>query len=128
MAASPCPQSTSVAAIPGLESPLLRALPTVAIAVLLACSAGIGAADAATTIERSVIGTGGGTASGGGYVMQGTLAQPAPGMSDAGPGADALRVQAGFWQPRAPVPDALFADGFESPAVLPVAALPQESY
>lgn len=62
-------------------------------------------------LERSVVGSGGTTAaSGGGYTLRGTIAQPVAGYSSAG--AAGHQLQAGFIL-AAPRADALFQNGFE---------------
>lgn len=85
---------------------LLRAV--AALALLPAAGA---VAAAGWTMTRHVIAGGGGHSQGGGYSLQGTIGQPAIGVSD----ATRERVWSGFWGPQASVPagDDIFRDGFE---------------
>lgn len=79
------------------------------VALVLLCAAG--AAAAGWTMTRQVVAGGGGRSQGGGYTLQGTIGQPAAGVSD----ATRDRAWSGFWGPRAAAPtgDAIFHDGFE---------------
>jgi hypothetical protein len=65
-------------------------------------------------IPRQSIDGGAGRASGGGYILHGTIGQP-----DAGPtmSSASYTLRGGFHRaaPGAPLPDPLFADGFETP-------------
>lgn len=61
------------------------------------------------SIDSSVIAGGGATLSGGAFRLEGTLAQPAISeLSAAG-----YSLYTGFWAPRGPVSDRIFANGFD---------------
>ena len=64
------------------------------------------------TMEQSVIASGGVTAQGGAFTLDGTIAQPVAGKSSGG----GFELDAGFWTPEPSIqgPEVLFRNGFES--------------
>jgi hypothetical protein len=64
-------------------------------------------------IPRTVVASGGGASSGGGFELRGTAGQPEPNATAATGGS--FEVRGGFWRPGpiAPPADELFEDGFE---------------
>lgn len=90
---------------------MVRAMRRAVFLVLLSCAAGAAPAGEGYSIERQVIAGGGGTSSGAGYVLRGTLAQAVAGPS----GQGGHEAWSGFWRPQsaAPAGTAIFRDGFE---------------
>ena len=88
----------------------LRVL-TVALATLLPVAfPALAQSGGAYRVDRSVIGAGGATSSGGAFRLSGTVGQP---LTDA-LGAGAYRLYDGFWSPASrPVTDEIFANGFD---------------
>ncbi len=80
-----------------------------ATAVLLALPA-IAIASGYTLDWQTTNGAGGGHSAGGGWKLDGTVAQPAPGASSGG----GFTLQAGFWTAAPVVSDLIFQGGFEN--------------
>ena len=77
---------------------------------LLLCAGSLAAQS--FSMEREVIAGGGGRGSGGDWQLDGTIAQTPAGKAAGG----VYTLDAGFWVPETPagpLPDDIFADGFE---------------
>jgi hypothetical protein len=105
---APSPQRRPVARLSTLAFALLgMAASTAALAQALTPPAG-----GPYVLRKQIIATGGERASGGPYVLTGTLGQVA---TDPNPASGAgYRLAGGFHSASLPLTDALFADGFEN--------------
>jgi len=65
-------------------------------------------------IQKQVIAAGGARASGGSYVLTGTIAQAAAGPVPSEATGAGYRLSSGFHAVSTPLPDALFSHGFEN--------------